>query len=174
VPNRCPSFEIEPLGERHLREVFSCGHDEIDHFFREKALSDHDAYKVRIKVAVQPADGRILGFYSLVLGALQPKTLGGLIKRKFGNRAIPTIYLAAVAVDKEYERCGLGTLLMLDAFEKTLLIADHAGAACMTLDAINDERAAWYEGLQFESFGHTKDGKVQMFIPLPTIRDALA
>lgn len=62
---------------------------------------------------------------------------------------------------------------MLDAFEKTMLIADHAGAACMTLDAVNEDRAVWYEGLQFDRYGTTNDGKVQMYIPLQTIKDAL-
>lgn len=174
MPNQCPPFIIEPLEEHHPRGVFSCGHGDIDHFFREKALIDHGTYKVRIKVAICPNEGRILGFYSLVIGALEPKTIGGLIKRKFGSRSIPTIYLATIAVDKEFERLGLGTSLMIDAFEKTMLIADHAGAACMTLDALSEERAVWYHGLQFERYGITSDGKVQMYIPLQTIKDALA
>ncbi|MEG8045159.1 hypothetical protein QP175_02395 [Sphingomonas aerolata] len=164
---------IEPLEETHPREAFSCDHPEISVYFRERALDDHLSYKVRVRVA-RRSDAPPIGFYSLVVGALAPKEIRGKIGRKFGKRDIPSIYLAAVAVETGEGRKGIGTVLMLDAFEKAAQIADLAGVACMTLDAVSEEKAIWYERLQFERLGTHQDGRIKMFIPLATLRDALA
>lgn len=91
----------------------------------------------------------------------------------FGNRNIPTIYLAGIGVVEPEARQGIGAALMLDAFEKAAAIADLAGTACMTLDAVDEKRAQWYEKLQFKRFDLTADKKIRMFIPLATILDAL-
>lgn len=55
---------------------------------------------------------------------------------------------------------------MLDALKRTLEIADRAGTACMTLDAVDEERAKWYEKLEFERFGTIAEGKTQMYLPI--------
>jgi GNAT superfamily N-acetyltransferase len=169
----CPKFEIEPLADKHLREAFSCGHSEIDSFFANRALIDHAAYKVRVNVAIGEECGNLLGFHSLAIGALAPKAIGGRIKRKFGNWPIPMVYLSAVAVSDTLHGRGVGSALMLDVFERTAAIAELAGTACLTLDAVDEDRAQWYESLQFERFAVAPDGKVKMFIPIGTVQDAL-
>jgi predicted N-acetyltransferase YhbS len=116
----------------------------------------------------------VLGFYSLVLSSLVPMSIVGRIGRKFGKkREIPAVYLAAVATHTYHERAGVGAKLMLDALKRTLEIADRAGTACMTLDAVDEERALWYERLDFERFGTTSDGKIQMYLPIWKIEDAI-
>jgi hypothetical protein len=167
-------FSISPLEESYPREGFSCDHPEITAYFRDRAWIDHNSHKVRIRVAHRGGSALPIGFYSLVIGALAPKTLTGVIRRKFGTRPIPSVYLAAVAVESAECRKGIGTILMLDAFEVTAKIADLAGVACMTLDAVDEEKARWYEARQFERFGNHPDGRIKMFIPLATIKDALA
>lgn len=166
-------IEIQPLGEHHPREAFSCDHEPISDYFRARALSEHDAYKVRIRIAVRAGCDQPLGFCSLAIGALAPKTIKGKLGRKFGNWPIPVVYLAAIAVQSEECRQGIGALLMLDAFERAAKIADMAGTGCMTLDAVNEEKALWYEGKQFVRFGEKPDGRIQMFLPLQTIIDGL-
>lgn len=163
---------IEPLAECHPREAFSCDHPAITEYFRKRSYADHLAYKVRIQVACTDGTSVPIGFYSLVVGTLAPKTVKQF-DRKFGRRDIPSIYLAAVAVQVEHCGRGVGTSLMLDAFEKVQSIASVAGVACMTLDAVSEAKARWYEKLQFERFGVHDDGRIKMFIPLPTLRDAL-
>ncbi len=137
-------------------------------------MADHTAYKVRIRVAVNAGGQPPIGFYSLVGGVLQPKEVS-FFNRKFGSkRTVPSVYLAAVAVQSDRCRQGIGALLMLDAFEKVLQIAEMAGTACMTLDAVDEDKARWYEKLRFQRFGAYDDGRIKMFIPLATIQEALA
>lgn len=166
-------IEIGPLGEAHSREAFSCDHPQITAYFREKSLAEHQSYKIRIRVAVRPDSDVVIGFYSLAIGALAPKSLRGKIGRKFGSWPIPAVYLAAIAVQQEECRQGIGAALMLDAFEHAACIADMAGTGCMTLDAVDEEKAAWYEGKQFTRFGVQPDGRIRMFLPILTVIDAL-
>ncbi|HET9459136.1 MAG TPA: hypothetical protein VFO51_04060 [Sphingomicrobium sp.] len=125
-------------------------------------------------MAVEGDDPTVLGFYSLVISSLVPMTITGRIGRKFGKkREIPAVYLAAVATHEEHEKAGVGAALMLDALKRTLEIADRAGTACMTLDAVDEKLAKWYEKLEFERFGKAGDGKIQMYLPIWKIEDAI-
>lgn len=164
-----PGFRIEPLDESHSREAFCCDNEIIDGFFAQRALKDHARYKVRVRVAVSDTHDAPVGFYSLALKTLAPqKNLFG-IGNKFGERQIPAVYLAMIATDKSVQKKGVGTDLMLHAFEATLKIADLAGTACLTLDAVDEEKALWYEKLSFQRL---EPNGLSMYIPIATVREA--
>ena len=65
---------------------------------------------------------------------------------------------------------GVGKALMLHAFAKTLQVAEHIGVYALTLEAINEEKAATYQRWGFAPF---VEGELLMFIPVATIRKAL-
>lgn len=166
---KLPGFRIEPLAENHLREAFCCGNDVIDTFFVKRALKDHDAYKVRVRVAVLGDDPTVIGFYSLSLKQLAAKTLGGKLGNKFGKWPIPAVYLSMIGTSNDLQGKGVGVDLMIHAFRNTLDIADRAGTACLTLDAVDEEKAVWYENRSFKRIG---DAGLSMYIPLGTLREA--
>ena len=61
---------------------------------------------------------------------------------------------------------------MQDAMSRTLVIADNAGTYALTLDALDENLAAYYgKKYGFERFA---DGGLEMFLPLGTIRQAVA
>jgi len=174
VPNDIEAVRIEPLGEHHLLEAFSCTHEGITGYATGRCRKDHGEYRVRVRVAVEGDDPAVLGFYSLVISSLVPMTITGRIGRKFGRkREIPAVYLAAVATHEDHDKKGVGAKLMLDALKRTLEIADRAGTACMTLDAVDEKLAEWYGKLEFERFGTTPAGKVQMYLPIWKIEAAI-
>jgi hypothetical protein len=162
------TFRIEPLGPDHDRGAFCCGNPTIDSFCTEQALKDHDKGKVRVFVACPDDTNRVVGFYSLVVATLEPRVFPG-----FGKRRIPALYLAMVGVHEEWRAGvkGTGTALMVHAFQRTLEIADRAGLYCLFLDAVDDKTAGFYAGIQFERI---TEGKLAMYIAIPTIRDALS
>lgn len=133
-------------------------------------MKDHERYKVRVRVAVAGEDPTALGFYSLQLKTLAPRKNLLSIGNKFGERQIPAVYLAMIATHHELHGKGVGTDLMFDAFERTLDIAELAGCACLTLDAVDEEKAAWYESLSFQRLGPEEN--LSMYIPLGTLRAA--
>jgi GNAT superfamily N-acetyltransferase len=120
-------------------------------------------------VAVCDEESCVLGFYSLALKTLAPqKSLFG-IGNKFGERQIPAVYLAMIGTSKGHQKKGIGTDLMLHAFQSTLAIADLAGTACLTLDAVDHEKALWYEKLSFQRL---EPEGLSMYIALGTLREA--
>lgn len=157
-----------PLAEHHVRDEFCCGNDIIDRFVQKRALKDHNADKVRVRVAANE-EHKVLGFYSLSLRTLAAKKIGGRIGNTFGNWPIPTVYLSMLATNADLQGAGLGTDLLLHAFERTLEIAELAGTACMTLDAVDQDKAKWYER---RSFQRIEPMGLQMYIPLATLRQA--
>lgn len=163
-----PGVSIAPLAEYHLREDFSCGNAIIDTFLRKRAWKDHEENKVRVRVACD-SDNKVLGFYSLSLKTLAAKAIGGRIGSAYGKWPIPTVYLSMIGTHVDCQGKGLGSDLMLHAFDRTLEIADLAGTACLTLDSVDQDKAEWYEGL---SFKRVEPGGLLMYIPLGTLKEA--
>jgi hypothetical protein len=175
MPSTELNILIEPLGPHHDREAFSCGVKFIDTFLKRKCLDAHELFKVRAYTARRPDNVKVLGYYTLSLTALKPEDTGpDEAHEKFGAWAVPFVYLGLLGVTEEACGEGIGSALMLDAFKRTLVIAQMAGTYGLMLDAINEEKAVWYADRGLIEFGRDDDGRVQMHVPLPTIREALS
>ena len=141
---------------------------------KKKCLDAHQKYKVRAYVARQINSKRVLGYYTLSLTALKPQdTSPDEAQEKFGTWAIPFVYLGLLGVDSDISGQGVGSALLVDALKRTVVIAHSAGTYGLMLDAINDEKAKWYAGRDFIAFGNDDEGRVQMHVPLPTIKASL-
>ncbi len=163
-------LRIEPLASSHKRGAFCCGVTTIDNFFRNNARRDHEAYKVRVFVGFLDGVPDPVGFYSLTLTALNPKEVSEQALEKFARvGATPAIYLAMIAVTKDYQKKKFSFELMDDAFTRALAISENAGAYALTLDALNDDLVELYKSFGFEPF---EEGERKMFIPLSVLRKA--
>lgn len=169
-------FNIEPLDQEHDRGVFHCGVDFIDTYLAKRCIKDHARHKSRVYVAAEQDTNRVLGFYTLSLMSLRPEdSTPEEAQRKYGSWAIPLVYLGQIGVHEEFQKGrGIGSALMLHAFERTAEIANLAGTYGLALDAIDEERASWYEKRSFERYGSEKDGRVKMACPLTIIQKVLA
>lgn len=169
------TVNVEPLDPSHDRGAFDCGQNFIDRYIKKRCLVDHNLHKARVYVATEPDSTRVIGFYTLSLTALKPEdTSPEEAQAKFGTWAIPLVYLGQIGVDKEFQNGkGVGTAMMIHAFQKTIDIADIAGTYGMMLDAIDEERAQFYERLDFFRFDAEGDGRIKMICPLTKMRLAL-
>lgn len=165
---------IEPLGEHHDRGVFKCGEKFIDSFFAKRSLNFHQLYKARAYVATRVECTIAVGFYTLSLTSLATNDSPEEATAKYGTWAVPLVYLGQIGVHEEYQHGGgIGSTMMFHAFEQTLAIAEMAGTYGLMLDALDEERAKWYEGLGFKAFDVEADGRIKMVCPLGTIRAAM-
>lgn len=55
-----------------------------------------------------------------------------------------------IAANRSVRGKGLGTLLLLDVFERCLAASKIAGGRFIVLDAINEEAAKFYRSMGFE------------------------
>ncbi len=58
---------------------------------------------------------------------------------------------------------------MIDSFERVLRVAEDVGAYCLWLTSVSEVRVKFYSDRKFMRI---EDGKLDMYLPLETIRDA--
>lgn len=163
------SLVIKPLDSELDLGAFSCGHKLLDKFLKDKAATEHAAYKVRVFVACAPGDKCPLGYYALTVTTLVGSEVSEAAASKFPKFNVPAIYLALIGVNKDHQSKGIGRLLMEDVLDRSLSIAENAGIWAVALDAVSEEVAKIYEGYGFERF---VEGERKMYMALQTVRDA--
>lgn len=161
---------IEPLDSKKDRAAFCCGESELDSFFRDNAAEHHERYLARVYTAIY--EEQIVGYYWLVAQShapdkISPEALAKLERVSFA----PCIYLGMLGTQEDLQGNGIGKALMLHAFGQTVRVAEHVGVYALTLEAINQEKADTYERWGFKYF---VEGELWMYIPIATIREALA
>jgi GNAT superfamily N-acetyltransferase len=171
MPNLNLDLEIRPLDKQHDLGAFSCGEPRIDNYLKHTAWKEHKAHKIRVFAATKPGQNRVCGYYSLTFIVWQAEAAAENVAKKFEkNGSVPAIYLAKLGVEQSESGQGIGTKLMRDAFEKCLAISHYAGIPTLTLQAINEEKAKWYEYIGLERF---QPRSLDMVIALSTLRKAL-
>jgi len=164
------NIEIKPLDRQHGLRGFSCGEQRIDNYLCVNAWKEHKTYKMRVFAATLPGSLTVVGYYSLTFIVWREDDIvrdGPRGKMQRSGSAIPAIYLAKLGVDKAHARQGIGEQLVRDAFIRSIAIAENAAIATLTLDAISEDKAVWYERLGFERFA---DEDLKMVIALATLR----
>ena len=161
-------FEIQPLDLTHDREAFCCGNDYIDDWCKRKAHKDHEKYKSRVFVATEKGQLQVVGIYCLTIRSLQPKRIPDI---GFGRRDIPAIYFATLGVSQTFAKRGLGTALMTDAFQRVLRVSEEVGTYCLWLECVDEPTVHFYNSLGFQRI---EKSKLDMYVPLETIRDAFS
>ena len=122
-------WRIEPLQRDHDRTRFSCGEPVLDEYLARFARQNQESGVARTFVAVRNAEpDRVLGYYSLAVGAIDKANLLPHASRRFPNFPLPIARLARLAVDQGEQGKGLGQDLLLDALCRCLRVAEEVGA----------------------------------------------
>lgn len=160
--------QVGPLTGAHQLDRFPCRSGPIQEFCRHRLADAHASYTLRAFVATHDGDPRIVGYYYLSLSTVSHDEVGPQVEGDFLHlEAIPTVYLGMLGVDRRLERHGIGKLLMADALARVATIARNAGTYALTLDAIDEEAAGYYE-TKFDFRRFTPAG-LKMFLAVPTI-----
>lgn len=99
----------------------------------------------------------ILGYYSLAMAAIQKDQLPELFQGRFPTTPCSVIRSAHLAVDRNYQRQGLGELLLVHALCRCSRLAQEIGMAGVIVDAEDedededDQAKAYYQRFEFES-----------------------
>jgi GNAT superfamily N-acetyltransferase len=84
------------------------------------------------------------------------------VKDLIYKSSLITLHLKWVAVDINYHRRGIGTLLMGHALDNFHRVADMTGVSALTLKPINKSVATFYATLGFTPYG--QDNPRRMFL----------
>ncbi|MBA4373474.1 MAG: GNAT family N-acetyltransferase [Thermodesulfovibrio sp.] len=164
-------LKIVPLSREHDRAAFDCGVAELNAFLKATARQRGEKGLSRTFVL---ADGDepavILGFFTLTLCELTAEPLPPAYAAMYPGHNLPAVRLARLAVSIRHQGRGYGTLMVAEAVNRTILIADQAGSIGLFVDAKNNRVEYFYRRYGFVSLpGQYKT----LFLPLKTLRAAI-
>lgn len=137
-----------PLTEHHVTDGFSCGIDSLDQWLKRRSLKNQIQGASRTYVVCDEA--RVVAYYALASGAVTTTQAKGRFRRNMPD-PIPVVVLGRLAVDRTLHGKGCGRSLVRDAGMRVIHAADAIGIRGMTVHALSDEAAAFYEKVGFES-----------------------
>jgi len=137
-----------PLTEHHVTEGFSCGADSLDRWLKRRSLKNQIQGASRTYVVCDEA--RVVAYYALASGVVTTTQATGRFRRNMPD-PIPVVVLGRLAVDQSLHGKGFGRSLIRDAGMRVIHAADAIGIRGMTVHALSDEAAAFYEKVGFES-----------------------
>jgi GNAT superfamily N-acetyltransferase len=140
-------LRIEKLNRRHAVENFSCGKPELDRFLIRHALQAQQAGSAQTFVGL--SDETVIGYYSLVVGEVRHAEAPERVGKGMPRFPIPLMVLARLAVDHGWHGRRIGAGLMLDAFGRTLQVAELAGIRALAVHAKDESAAAFYRHFGF-------------------------
>jgi GNAT superfamily N-acetyltransferase len=161
-------WAIEPLRNDHDRADFSCGNTSLDRYLKEQAGQDLRRACATPFVLVSPRGGTaILGYYALSSYGIDVGELPDVIAKKLPRYPlIPATLLSRLAVDRRYQRQGIGELLLMDALHRALVQSAEIAAAAVVVDAIDAAAANFYQHFGFVAFPSISG---RLFLPMKAV-----
>ena len=139
----------EPLTSKSPLAGFDCGKPSLNDWLLRHALQAQGSGSARTFVVIDNAS--VLGYYSLVVGQVEPMDATERIRKGMGQYPIPAMLLARLAVATSAQGQGIGMGLLQDAIRRTLNVAEQAGIRALLTHPIDDEAARFYQRFGFEA-----------------------
>jgi GNAT superfamily N-acetyltransferase len=146
------AFVIEIHGPSHDREVFSCGVEALDRYFRTQASQDVRRRATACYVAVELSGKRVAGFYTLAASGVPLSDMPpSLAKRLPRYPLVNVARLGRLAVDQGFRGRKLGAALLWDAVQRSL--RSEIAVFVLVADAKDEQADAFYRHHGFVAFG---------------------
>lgn len=121
-------------------------------------------------VLIEDGQSQPIGFYTLAATSLTLSDLPqSLVKHLPRYPIVPATLMGRLATDARYRRRGLGQLMLLDAFSRTL--RSEIATFAFVVDAKDAYAAAFYTAQGFLPL--TADGR-RMFVPMAEVAKLFA
>lgn len=131
-----------PLAEHHSFSEFSSGEDVLDQWIQKYARSAIASKSAQVFVV---CDGdRVVGYSALATSAILYRELPSSQRSGLSRHPVPTLLLARLAVDADYQGQGIARVLVRDAVEKAISIQAVAGVVSLITHAKNESAEKFY------------------------------
>jgi GNAT superfamily N-acetyltransferase len=158
---------IEILNDAHDIKEFDCGVESLNRYLHEHARANAGIGFGATYVLLEEGSQRVIGYYTVVAGQVEPKAFTSKKRREFPPHPVPVIRLARLAVDVTQKGKGLGGVLLADALLRALRFSESIAAHAVEVDAIDDAAKRFYE---HHGFIALRDDPRHLYLPIETIR----
>lgn len=159
----------EPLTAEHDVSLFSCGKPALDHWLKNRALSNQQ--KGFTAVIVVHDSGRVVGYYGLAPTAVAHGTLPRSIRTGQPPDPVPCLLLGQLATDLHWAGQGIGTGLVKHALMRCVAAAELIGGRALIVNALDDEAAVFWRR---RGFLVSKDDPFRLYRAIGDIAASLA
>lgn len=140
-----------PLGDQHRFDDFDSGKPALDAFLKEMALYNQQQGYSRTFV-IADADHRVVGYHSLCAGMISRENAPRQVKgHQAAPREIPVALLARLAVDRRYQKQGLGLALLRNALLSVISTSQLVAFRAVMVHALDDEAEVFYAKFGFRA-----------------------
>ncbi|XTI73152.1 GNAT family N-acetyltransferase [Acidithiobacillus sp. AC3] len=143
-------YGIRPLDDEADTSGFACGEAALDEYLRHYARQDIKRGVARVFVASSLEASRVLaGFYTLSAAGVAANTLPEDWRKKLPRYPVPVALIGRLAVSRQYQRQGLGSILLVDACKRVVAASQTLAVAAIVVDAKSAQAAAFYQHFGF-------------------------
>ncbi len=136
-------YRIEKLSRQHGLESFDCGVPQLNTFLARHAMANQTANASQTYVGLK--ENQVIGFYSLAAAEVKFEDAPERLRKGLARHPVPCILLARLGIDLSHQGLGAGSGLLKDAFRKTHLLAEIAGARALVVHAKDEKAKAFYQ-----------------------------
>lgn len=138
-----------PLAESDNREMFDCGRDSLNNWFRRHAWSNQLSGASRVNVMTDAVSGRIVGYVTLSAAQIERAFLPRPRQRNSPD-PLPATLLGQLAVDKDFQGQGHAASLLLFALKTAMNAAQIIGGVGVVTHPLDDGVRAFYARWGFQ------------------------
>ncbi|AGX86926.1 GNAT family N-acetyltransferase [Candidatus Symbiobacter mobilis] len=143
-------YSIRPLDSEADTARFDCGDAALNDYLRRYATQDVRRNVTRAFIA-SPLESstRIAGFFTLSAASIQAETLPENLRKKLPRYPVPVALLGRLAVDREFQGKGLGSILLADVCRKVHAASRTLAVAGIVVDAKSPSASTFYQHFGF-------------------------
>jgi GNAT superfamily N-acetyltransferase len=138
---------IVKLRRDHSLDSFDCGQEQLNNWLRRHALQNQGAVAAQTYVGL--VGDAVIGFYSLAVAQIEYRDASERLQKVLARHPVPVMLLARLAVDRRWQKQGVGRALLRDAVLRTVQAADIAGIRALAVHAKDEQARQYYEQFDF-------------------------
>jgi GNAT superfamily N-acetyltransferase len=138
-----------PLVADDNRDLFDCGRDSLNTWFRRHAWTNQVSGASRVNVIADEASGQVVGYVTLSAAQIERAFLPKSLQRNQPD-PLPVLLLGQLAVDIRHQRQGYARTLLRFALETSLRAAEIIGCVGVSAHPVDDVVRGFYARWGFQ------------------------
>lgn len=163
------TIRISPLTSKDSIRDFKCGESEIDKWVTSKAFKWVEQTRTKVFIAHDESNRLAKGLFSLSFSTEDGRKLTGQDRQIWG-RGVPLVYLGYLAVQRNCQGAGIGTLLLIDCLRRASFVSSHVAFYGVGLRSLNEKTTSLYQRYGF-AVAPGEDRYPLMILPIWTLND---
>ncbi len=158
-----------PLLESDDRDLFDCGLESLNGWFRRHAWLNHLSGASRVNVMVDSVSGRVVGYVTLSAAQIERAFVPKPQQRNQPD-PLPVTLLGQLAVDRDFQKKGHAVSLLQLALRTAIHAADAVGSVGVVTHPLDEEVRGFYARWGFQALPF--DPRHAMFVRMADLRRA--